>query len=368
MCKKIFKMLYCRILRMKFKIKLSGAKILSSLFARDYKKKQASYFKIHQVHKRGFSYSDWTFLGLNNRNYKNYLSTAIYCGMHPINGQYSKWIDDKLTLKYICQGTPLKDYMPEYYYQVDDTGTILRLMDNPHMGGGGICSPNDVANLLREKGCLAIKLMSGSIGEGFLKGEYSDGKYYLNGQETTGEGFCQKIKSLRNYLIIEYLKPHREISEYCSETCNAIRYLIGRMPDGEIKLLKAFIRYGTEKSGFVENYNAGGVLCYIDKNGNFEKGNIIDSIKKVNCIVEEHPDSKKKLFGKIPHWEDIVEAGRLMAVHFPQLKYLGIDFVVTSDEKVKILEINSLTSLDALQLDCSIWDTEASDFYEQFLG
>lgn len=40
-----------------------------------------------------------------------------------------------------------------------------------------------------------------------------------------------------------------------------------------------------------------------------------------------------------------MEACRAFHKQFPQLEYLGIDFVVTSNDKVKILEINSLTSI-----------------------
>lgn len=46
---------------------------------------------------------------------------------------------------------------------------------------------------------------------------------------------------------------------------------------------------------------------------------------------------------------------------------MGIDFVVTSDERVKVLEINSLTSLDSIQLDSSILDTNAGDFYRELM-
>lgn len=36
-------------------------------------------------------------------NYKSYLTTKEYFKMHPFNGVYSFWIDDKLSTKYVFQ-------------------------------------------------------------------------------------------------------------------------------------------------------------------------------------------------------------------------------------------------------------------------
>lgn len=47
----------------------------------------------------------------------------------------------------------------------------------------------------------------------------------------------------------------------------------------------------------------------------------------------------------------------------PQMKYMGFDFVVTDREQVKLLEINSLTSLDSIQLDRSILETENGKWF-----
>ena len=44
-------------------------------------------------------------------------------------------------------------------------------------------------------------------------------------------------------------------------------------------------------------------------------------------------------------------------------KYLGFDFVVTSKDEVKLLEINSLSSLDALQFDVPMWENENGKWF-----
>lgn len=353
---------YLLYTRFRWKLGSSACSLLGKSFKDDYRNWNIPVGKIWKIHRRGFTVSDWCFMGITEENHTEFLSSVDYYRLHPINGHYSRWIDDKLTLKYLCSGTQLDRYMPEYYYQIDENGSILRLMDAPP--GQGELTADKVAQLLQDKGVLAIKLIAGSIGEGFYKAEYADGTYLLNGERMDQQQFCSRIQKLRNYLIIEYLRPHEEIAAFCPETVNCIRYLVGRV-NGQLKMLKGFIRFGTKCSGFVENYNAGGVLCYLDPDGYFFQGNVISNDRLCNCIVREHPDSGKVLCGRIPMWEEILKASETFGACFPQMQYMGLDFVVTSDHRVKILEINSLTSLDSLQIDGSIWKTEAADFFKK---
>ena len=139
--------------------------------------------------------------------------------------------------------------------------------------------------------------------------------------------------------------------------------MVGRI-EGKLGFIKGYIRFGTRNSGFVENYNAGGVLCYLDKNGYYSEGNVIDSKTKKNRVVHHHPDTGVELNGQIPCWDTIQSAVEQFGDQFPQLDYLGFDFVVTSDGRVIILEINSLTSLDGLQLNGSILETDAGAFFK----
>ena len=360
--KKLIWRVYLIFLQLRWGISSPAASLLGKACMSDYRSKKLSFFGIWAIHRMGFTVSDWTFMSVTKNNYKDFLSSVDYFRMHPVNGTYSKWIDDKLTLKYLCAGTALDRYMPDYYYQIDGTGRILCLMDAPERKDNAL--PEDVAQLLRAKGVLALKLIAGSIGEGFYKAEYRDGVYFLNGKEISLDAFCGTIGMLRNYLVIEFLSPHEEIAAYCPETVNCIRYQAGSV-DGRLKMLKGFIRFGTKRSGFVENYNAGGVLCYLDESGCFVQGNVISEDRLSNLVVYEHPDSGKVLCGKIPMWDQITEAVEAFGAYFPQLQYMGMDFVVTSDHQVKILEINSLTSLDSLQIDMPVWKTDAAEFFRK---
>ena len=359
--------LFCarQYIKLRYRIKNDYMALCLAIdFYHDYKQRRESLFKIFAIHQRGFTVSDWRFLGLTKDNCKSYLSNVQYYRMHPLNGKYSYIIDDKLNLKKHCSGTELDKYMPRYFYRITGDGTIEKLMDCPYSNDNP--SAGDIATLLQEKGSLAIKQTSGSLGIGFYKGEYKNGSFYLNDERLNEQQFCKRIHGLKNYLITEYLFPHKELAEYCPYTCNCIRYLIGRV-NGEMKLLKSYIRFGTEQSGFVENYNSGGILCYLNDRGEFLEGNVIDYKSGLNRKINEHCDSKVKLSGTIPLWNEVELMREAFNEHMPQMNYLGIDVVITSDNQVKVLEINSLTSLDGLQLNGSILETEAGEFFRQYL-
>lgn len=338
--------------------KLKKYKVYGGMLS-DYKKRPggASIFEIISIHRKGFQVTDWKILRLTKDNYRLFLSSKQYSNYHPINGYYTKLIDDKITIKYILSGTELEKYTPDYYYLIDETGHIFSMMDVPVIKEN--YDVTDIISLLKSTYVLAIKLVTGSIGRGFYKCEYKDGKIYTNGNEVSEGEFIAFIAGLKNYIIMEYLRPHDELAAFWPTTANTMRYLLCRV-DGEYYMLKSFIRFGSKKTGEVENFNSGGVLCYIDEDGHFKGGYIIERSKKKlsSVFIDKHPDTGKEIEGIIPMWSEVQKAAIGIAKYLPETKYLGYDFVVTDKNEVKLLEINSLTSLDSIQMDKSILETD----------
>lgn len=165
---------------------------------------------------------------------------------------------------------------------------------------------------------------------------------------------------------MELLEPHEEFARFCKSSVGCLRYLIGRRLSGEAVEILSFMRLGTIKSGSVENYNAGGILTYV-KDGFYNGGHILDFKTNKDTLISEHPDNGVELKGEIPHWNEIKTIAFRIAKMLPQLEYMGIDFTLTKDGKVKVLEINSLTSLDAMELEESVFDMPNGDFYKERL-
>lgn len=360
LAKRLYHSFVCRWYHVKT---FRGGWMLTHQFYTDYKQHKASYWKIARVHLKGWSYSDWCVMGLTDEIQKSYLSTVQYTSLHPFNGVYSSWIDDKLTLKYIIHGTEAGRYMPDYYYQLMGDGRIVGLMDLPSDYSTTV---DGIARLLRAKRLLAFKLMKASLGVGFYRVEYKDGKYWMNDEQLDLQQFVNRLRKLRGYLITEYLLPHPKMAKLCSKSVGCLRYIIGRKLNGEVVDIYSFMRFGTEKSKFVENYNSGGVLTVIH-DGKYVGGNILDMATMKNIKIKNHPDTDAILDGDIPHWDEIKTAAHVVAEALPQMSYMGIDFCVTNDEHVKIIEINSLSSLDSIQTDKSIFDTPAREFYRERL-
>ncbi len=331
-------------------------------FLSEYANNPSQCLRVFSIHRKGFSVMDWETLSLNGDNYKKYLSSKQYNSVHPINGYYSKIIEDKLNIKYVFSGTALDKYMPRYYYLIDENGMCHPMMDL--LESKAACGTKDIIVLLQKEQKLALKLVNGSIGKGFYKLEYREGKYLVNGEEYLEQRLSGLLSSCHNYVVIEYLSPHTDTARFCPDTANTIRYLTGCV-DGEWRMIKCYVRLGTRKTGSIEAFNAGGVLCYADEAGRFKGGYQMERTGKHICthVVDRHPDTGAELTGVIPCWDEIGKAAAGIEALLPQTKYLGLDFVVTDKSEVKLLEINSLTSLDTIQLDKSVWETENGSWF-----
>ena len=330
-------------------------------FLDDYRYHPGKFFQTAAIHRRGFTRSDWEILELNKENYNAYLSSRSYTALHPMNGYYSKLIDDKMVIKYIFSGTSAEKLLPEYYYLIDESGVVFPMMDLPHESGADVSA---IRALLKDKGRLALKLVTGFVGQGFYKLVYQNGAILVSGKEMSESDFMSFLLQCKNYIITEFLLPHPDLAAYWPYTANTIRYLLGRVGN-EWRMIRSFVRFGTEQSGEVENLGRGGVLCYIDENGFFEKGYLLQKRgnKQIVDVLERHPQSQKELKGRIPLWPEVQNAADKIINIFPQTRYLGLDFVVTDQNTVKLLEINSLTSLDSIQLDQSILETENGKWF-----
>lgn len=343
-----------------------GGWMLAHNFYLDYKNNSIKkYFTIAKCHLKGWSYVDWNIIEPSKENEKKYLNSRDYCSLHPINGIYSSWIDDKLTLKYILNGTDCGRYMPNYYFLLEDDERFVPLMDvDKRYVQKGM---DGFIQLINDKGILALKLMKGSLGEGFYKLQKQDDKYLLNEIELTEKELRMKMSELKGYLVMEFLTPHPAFAKYSEKSVGCLRYLLGRRLNGDLQRIYSFMRIGTKESGSVENFVAGGILMPLSSNGEFHYGyRIVESKEKVSKInVTKHPDNGLALEGIIPLWNEVENAAKKVADLMPQLSYMGIDFCLTDKEEVKILEINSLGSLDAFQIENSILDMPAGDFFKE---
>lgn len=246
MVRQVLGLVYRRMLAKKWKMG-SGAGMLAGDFIADYKARRHSIWKIRHIHRLGFSVGDWDLLSLTDENCERYLSTARYYAMHPLNGEFSKWIDDKLTLKYLCCGTELDRYCPAYYYQIDSKKNVLPLPDAE--GRGGSADIGSIVDLLESKGVLALKRIAGSLGEGFYRLERDGGSFLVNGKRMSRAELEDLLGGLKSYIVTEFLKPHPDLAAFCPGTANTIRYLYGRGTTSGGSTMNSGTTYGVGGGG-----------------------------------------------------------------------------------------------------------------------
>ena len=210
--------------------------------------------------KNGFTPDELNLYGPENlkKNHKDYLSIRDYYRLHPINGPYSFWVDDKLTMKYMLSA--FDRYLPQYYFQIEGR----RIMRLPDADEKYTADPEGIMNLLKDKGDLAAKRMWGSGGLGFYRLAYSGGQYFVNGKAYGPDEMRKLLAGLGAYLITEFIVNHKTIRDIWPDSTNTIRVLIANL-DGRLVLLRSFIRFGNAKSHCVDNAHAGGIESVIDE-------------------------------------------------------------------------------------------------------
>ena len=311
--------------------------------------------------RNGFDLSDLNLYGAENlkKNKEDYLSGRDYMKLHPINGEYSFWIDDKLTMKNVF--SRYETYLPDYYFQLEKN-RIMRLANCP---GDFEASVDGILALLREKKLLAAKRLWGSGGTGFYRLEYGEDGYRVNRKVTGEEDLKRLLAGLHPYLVMEYVINHRDIRAIWPDATNTMRVLMANC-GGELVLMRAFIRFGNAGSNCVDNAHAGGIEAIIDEN----TGRILftqeQDVYGTPTVITEHPDTGASFDIRIPHWEEIVGKLEEICRDFPQLRYMGFDVAVT-EEGFKILEINSLSGLMAAQCrEPLMKDPKTRKVYEYF--
>ena len=312
--------------------------------------------------RHGFTVSSFNLYGHENlkKNYRDYLSERQYLKMHPFNGAFSVWIDDKLTMKYVF--SQYDEYLPAYYFHIEN-GEALRLANCPDtVTAKGF---DGILQLLGEKKALAAKQLWGSCGDGFYRLEYTGGEYLITGKKASREDVVRLLSALDHYIITEFIRNHTDISSIWPDATNTVRMMMA-VVDGEPVLMRSFIRFGNARSNGVDNAHAGGIEAIIDE----ETGKILFAVsldaQNYATRIETHPDSGASFQIRIPHWQLLEEKCREICLHYPELRYWGFDIAVTQDS-FKILEINSLSGLMAAQLkEPMLRDPKTRRVYQSF--
>lgn len=320
------------------------------------------------AYERGFTAEDVHCLGLNEDNYRDYLSSKDYHSLDPIDPFTKRLVDGKLVIPYTIGGR-FKEYLPKYFCWIFDPDTIIPMNDNI------VDSWNDVEDYLKKlidtEKCLAIKPYTGGGGLGFVKMEKIDQRYFCNGDEILD--FSSFVKEISDkYLVTEYIHQCDEFNNVWADSAATLR-VITISKNNTQKSFVTYVRFGTAISKGACNLASGGVAVPFDwETGEYRDGfyRYLDYCEDGRYIMENHPDSGVSLKGKsIPHFDKVKKLVDDICGFLKVHTFFGFDIMITNDG-VKICEINSHPSLDYEQLMFGgIWkqDPFVVDFFASLL-
>ena len=287
--------------------------------------------------KRGFLSFRIDQYGLTEENWRTILSDYEYAWLNRINNSYQKWINDKLTMRYVL--APLKEYLPEYYYFAENRRGKLFLKELQDLPEGYRAAKEDVIRLLEEKKKLVFKPNAGTHGDGFYKFEYEAGEYFINGEAVHPEDILRTLSSQKStYVITDYLVMHPELAKIYPASVNTVRLMVINQNCTEPVIMQSYMRVGSSRTGITDNIAYGGFAVYVDKeSGHYDRAALLLDHKYTP--MDHHPDTGTLMVGDLPNWETVKKGVIAIARQIPQIEYMGFDVVIT-ESGFKILEIN----------------------------
>ena len=141
------------------------------------------------------------------------------------------------------------------------------------------------------------------------------------------------------YLITEYIKQHKILNDIYPGAVNTIRIIVYKKDGKNPTIGNAYMRFGSSKTGTVDNIGAGGIFVNLDEEtGYFHDALIITDDRKI-VPIKEHPDTHVPIEGYIPNWDKILKDIKEIASYLKQIEYFGFDIAITEDG-MKFPEIN----------------------------
>lgn len=307
---------------------------------------------------RGFFPGRIPLYGLNESNWRDFISDYAYYMLHPLNGWQRIWVNDKLTLRYALDSEEFSGLMPRYFLYVQPDGRFTYLMDAPHD------IPRDehfLQCLLEREGILAMKPNNGAGGRGFMKVECMNGKVCVNNEESSDAFFDGILSELGNYLVTSYARQHSELAKFWPGSECTLRVIMGRLPKDDCfaadkwHCLVSYARFGSAASGGASNLSSGGVGVGFDyETGAFNETGYryMKFCPDGDYAVDRHLDTGELWSGfALPNWGVARDAIEMVCARFDSLDYLGFDAILTEDG-VQFCEINTMPSMNYEQVIC----------------
>jgi len=308
------------------------------------------YKKIRANLTRGFLADQWMLYDFDHNDKNEYLSEFDWYRSRYRNEPFDFLFNNKIAATEL-----LKQYVrvPEIY-MIKNKGYLYTFTSEE-------ISYESAINLLKEKKKLFIKPYGAGKGTGVNILIYNSGKLYVDKDEYTSEELINFLKNRDNWLICESMEQHDYANKLYDKTVNTIRLITLRdIETHKFKIFFAVQRLGTSETIPVDNGSRGGLVSKIDLDTGI--------LSEARClhnrnVYKVHPDSKAPIEGsKIPNWDNIKKEILDLANKMPYMHFIAWDILIT-DEGMCIIEVNTSSGVNIIQLWGGQRNNELGDFY-----
>lgn len=302
----------------------------------------------------GFTADQWALYSLDQHKRKAYLSEFDWYRSRCINEPFSYMLNNKVAATEV-----LKHYVrvPEIYF-TNSEGII-------HSAAGETVGPEAVAELLRRCGRMIIKPYDRGKGLGVHVFSYHDDAYWIDRDSVETSALIDYLKSRKNWYCSETVEQHEYAAHLYPNTINTIRIITLRDPgSGRFKIFFAVQRVGRKETIPVDNASAGGFVCKIDmESGRLSEARTLHDAQ----VYTTHPDSGVRFEDVvIPEWEQLKEEVLALSNRFPYLNFVAWDIVKLPDGQNCVIEANSSSGVNIIQLWGGQRNGELGDFYRHY--
>ena len=312
------------------------------------------------LYRNEFTTSRGVIYDLTGHSVHNYLSDLQHQRTVRINRDNKDLVENKLVYHLLFSETH-PSRIPRVLATVSPGGDISCL--NASYGSvGGLLGALDGGRAV-----IKPKMASGGK-EVHVLGRDGDDVLF-DGEPTSARNLRQKLSTLPESIVVEFVQQAAYAERIYPDGANTIRVITMVDPETREPFIPAAVhRFGTRRSGYVDNWTAGGLSVAVDTDTG-ELGKAAASPKQGEFSMEtHHPDTDAEITGTvIPGWETVKQAVLDIAGHYGDvLPYAGWDVVVTdADGSVQVIEANSVPDVDLVQTHHPLLaDERARRFYE----
>lgn len=265
--------------------------------------------------------------------YDAYANDRDFFYMHPLNGWFTKLIDDKRFIPILFRN--LHHYIPDLSIAIEKRH-IRYILES----GNVVQHENDLESL--------VEKYLGKYNALFVKpAGLSGGRGAFRITQNTPMDVLENIHPDHAYLISNFLQNEAYSQNINPHNANTLRAYFYRHKKVGLKFFRIFHRFGTKMSQDVDNISSGGMACEI----NIETGKMSKATAIMQTLTHHdyHPDTKHRLADFIiPKWDNKLHQLNEILSNLFYLDFGALD-VAPTPEGLKVLEINSLPSRRLIQ-------------------